>query len=71
MNEDDVRLAMKRPWVATASDGSARIPDAERPHPRSFGTFTRKSASTAIREKALPLEQAIRSASGLPPISSA
>lgn len=66
MNEDDVRLAMKRPWVATASDGSARIPDAERPHPRSFGTFTRKIGLYAIREKALPLEQAIRSASGLP-----
>lgn len=66
MNEDDVRLAMKRPWVATASDGSARIPDAERPHPRSFGTFTRKIGLYAIREKALPVEQAIRSASGLP-----
>lgn len=66
MNEDDVRLAMKLPWVATASDGSAKMPDADRPHPRSFGTFTRKLGLYAIREKALPIEQAIRSASGLP-----
>jgi N-acyl-D-amino-acid deacylase len=66
MNEDDVRLAMKLPWVATASDGSAKMPDADRPHPRSYGTFTRKLGVYAIREKALPLEQAIRSASGLP-----
>lgn len=66
MNEDDMRLAMKLPWVATASDGSAKMPDADRPHPRSFGTFTRKLGVYAIREKAIPLEQAIRSASGLP-----
>lgn len=66
MNEDDMRLAMKLPWVATASDGSAKMPDADRPHPRSFGTFTRKLGVYAIRENALPLEKAIRSASGLP-----
>ena len=39
MNEEDVRFVMQLPWVATASDGSARLPDLDRPHPRSFGTF--------------------------------
>lgn len=66
MNEDDVRIAMKLPWVATASDGSAKIPDGDQPHPRSFGTFTRKLGLYAVKEGVVSLEQAVRSASGLP-----
>lgn len=66
MNEEDVRFAMQLPWVATASDGSARIPSADRPHPRSYGTFSRKIGRYAHEEKVLPLAQAIRSSSGLP-----
>lgn len=66
MNEEEVRYGMQLPWVATASDGSARIPGADRPHPRSFGTFTRKIGRYAIQEKVLPLAAAIRSSSGLP-----
>jgi N-acyl-D-amino-acid deacylase len=66
MHEDDMRMAMKLPWVATASDGSAKIPDADRPHPRSFGTFTRKLGVYAAKENVVSLEQAVRSSSGLP-----
>jgi N-acyl-D-amino-acid deacylase len=66
MNEDDVRAAMKRPWVATASDGSAKVPDADQPHPRNFGTFTRKLGRYSVREEVVPLPQAIRSCNGLP-----
>ncbi|MEX0704800.1 MAG: D-aminoacylase [Planctomycetales bacterium] len=66
MSEEDVRFAMQLPWVATASDGNAFLPDASRPHPRSYGTFSRKIGRYAIAEKVLPLEQAVRSASGLP-----
>jgi len=66
VNEDDVRLAMRLPWVATASDGSAKVPDSDRPHPRSFGTFTRKIGLYSLREHAIKPEQAIRSASSLP-----
>lgn len=66
MHEDDMRTAMRLPWVATASDGSAKIPDADRPHPRSFGTFTRKLGVYAAKEGVVSLEQAVRSASGLP-----
>ncbi|MCE9605301.1 MAG: D-aminoacylase [Planctomycetia bacterium] len=66
MNEDDVRLAMRLPWVATASDGSAKMPDADMPHPRSFGTFTRKLGAYAVREKVISVAQAVRSSSGLP-----
>jgi N-acyl-D-aspartate/D-glutamate deacylase len=66
MDENDVRFAMTLPWVATASDGSSKIDDGTRPHPRSYGTFSRKIGRYAIKEKVLPMEAAIRSASGLP-----
>lgn len=65
MHEDDVRLAMKLPWVATASDGSAKIPDGDQPHPRNFGTFPRKLGRYVREEKVISLEQAIRSCTGL------
>jgi N-acyl-D-aspartate/D-glutamate deacylase len=66
MDEADVRYVMTLPWVATASDGSAKVADGSRPHPRSFGTFSRKIGRYAIQEKVLPLGAAIRSATGLP-----
>ncbi len=57
---------MQIAWVATASDGGAKIPGPDRPHPRSYGTFSRKIGHYSLREKVLPVEQAIRSGSGLP-----
>lgn len=66
MNEDEVRSAMPLPWVATASDGTAKVADATMPHPRSLGTFSRKIGRYAIEEEVLPLADAIRSSSGLP-----
>jgi N-acyl-D-aspartate/D-glutamate deacylase len=67
MNEDEVRLFMREPWVATASDGSTQSLDSlAQPHPRSFGTFPRKIGRYAIEGKFIPLSQAIYSASGLP-----
>lgn len=66
MSEEDVRFVMQRPWVATASDGSVKEASGDMVHPRSFGTFPRKIGLYAVREKVLPLEQAVRSASGLP-----
>jgi N-acyl-D-aspartate/D-glutamate deacylase len=66
MDESDVRFVMTLPWVATASDGSSKIDDGTRPHPRSFGTFPRKIGRYAVREKVVSLPAAIRSATGLP-----
>jgi N-acyl-D-amino-acid deacylase len=66
MSEEDVRLIMKQPWVATASDGSSQQLGRTVPHPRSYGCFARKIGRYAIAEKIISLEQAIRSASGLP-----
>jgi N-acyl-D-aspartate/D-glutamate deacylase len=66
MSEEDVRLIMKQPWVATASDGGAQVPNDTVPHPRNYGTFPRKIGRYAIADKLIPVEQAVRSASGLP-----
>ena len=66
MNEDDVRAIMQIPWVATASDGRAALPGADKPHPRYYGTFPRKIGHYCLSEGVLPLGQAIRSASGFP-----
>lgn len=66
INEEDVRFVMTQTWVATASDGSARIPRETVPHPRSYGTFARKLGHYAIRQQAVALALAIRSCSGLP-----
>jgi N-acyl-D-amino-acid deacylase len=62
-----VRLIMRQRWVATASDGGSMVPTRDTvPHPRSYGTFPRKIGRYAIEEQVIPLEQAIRSSSGLP-----
>ena len=45
MSEDDVKLALKQPWVAIGSDGSALSIEGPLrsgvPHPRNFGTIPR------------------------------
>jgi N-acyl-D-amino-acid deacylase len=66
MQEEEVRLIMRQPFVATASDGGAKVPDETMPHPRHYRTFPRKIGRYAIEDKAVTLEQAIRSSSGLP-----
>lgn len=66
MNEDDVRAIMQFDWVATASDGRATLPGADRPHPRFYGTFPRKIGYYAIREGVLTMEEAVRTATSLP-----
>jgi N-acyl-D-aspartate/D-glutamate deacylase len=42
------------------------VPSADKPHPRSFGTFTRKLGVYAREEGVISLAHAVRSASGLP-----
>lgn len=66
IDESDVRFVMQQAWVATASDGSAKLPSNAIPHPRSYGTFPRRIGHYAQREHVTSLEQAIYSATGLP-----
>ncbi|MBC8290937.1 MAG: D-aminoacylase [Planctomycetes bacterium] len=66
MSEEDVRFVMAVDWVATASDGGAYLPGADRPHPRNYGTFPRKLRYYSIDEKVISPGRAIRSATSLP-----
>lgn len=66
MSEEDMRLIAKTDFVATASDGSSKSPDDTVPHPRNYGTFSRKIGRLGIEEHVISLEQSIRSATGLP-----
>lgn len=70
MHEDDVRLAMLRPWVAVNNDSSAASPTGplaeSKTHPRAYGTFPRILGKYVREEKLLPLEEAIRKFTSLP-----
>jgi N-acyl-D-aspartate/D-glutamate deacylase len=66
MTESDLEYFMKRPYVMTGSDGNIQIPGRSFPHPRSYGTFTRKIRKYVIEDEWMTMEQAIRAATGLP-----
>ncbi len=57
MSEEDVRYAMKIPWVSVGSDGSAVRPDGPlgsgKPHPRWYGTFPRVLGKYVREERVL------------------
>ena len=63
MSEEDVRAALKIPWVAVDCDYGASNPTGvladEKPHPRAYGTFPRILGKYVREEKVLPLEVAI------------
>jgi len=70
MSEDDVKMIMRLPWVAIASDGSALRPDGVLgdglPHPRSYGTNPRVLGKYVRDDRVLSLEDAIRKMTSLP-----
>ncbi len=69
MSEEDVRYAMRQPWVSFGSDGSAFRPDGVlgngKPHPRSYGTFPRVLGKYVREEHVLTLPEAIRKMTSL------
>ncbi|HEY0157472.1 MAG TPA: D-aminoacylase [Thermoanaerobaculia bacterium] len=64
MNEDDVRYALKQPWVSVGTDADAPGPVARQSnvavHPRAYGTFPRVLGRYSRDEKLFPLEEAVR-----------
>lgn len=70
IDESDLALAMKQPWVAVGSDGSALAIEgplrAGVPHPRNFGTFPRVLGRYVREMKVIPLEEAVRKMTSLP-----
>ncbi|HYM61775.1 MAG TPA: D-aminoacylase [Thermoanaerobaculia bacterium] len=64
MNEDDVRFALKQPWVSVGAD-SGSIPPAARArnvgaHPRAYGTFPRVVGHYGRDEHLFTIEEAVR-----------
>ena len=66
MDEADVRVFLRKPWVMTASDGDLVTFGQGVPHPRSYGTFPRKIQRYVVDEAVITLEHAIRSMTSLP-----
>ena len=67
MSEDDVRVVMKQPWVAIASDGSAINLDAPGvPHPRNYSTNVRVLGYYVRDQHVLTPPDAIRKMTSLP-----
>ncbi|MGZ7039684.1 MAG: N-acyl-D-amino-acid deacylase family protein, partial [Thermoanaerobaculia bacterium] len=64
MSEDDMRYALKQPWVSVGSDGgsptAAQRAASQSVHPRGYGTFPRILGRYVREEKLFSLEEAIR-----------
>jgi N-acyl-D-aspartate/D-glutamate deacylase len=63
-SEDDMRYALRQPWVSIGSDGTAVTTEgplaAGNPHPRYFGTFPRVLGRYVREEGVITMEEAIR-----------
>ncbi len=67
MDEDDVRYILANPFTMVGSDGSAMSLDIPgKPHPRTFGTFTKVLEKYALEENLISIEEAIRKMTSLP-----
>jgi N-acyl-D-amino-acid deacylase len=62
MREEDIVAFMRQPWTMTGSDGFG----VAEPHPRSYGTFTRKLQTYALERKVISLARALHSMTGQP-----
>jgi N-acyl-D-amino-acid deacylase len=70
MNESDVELALKQPWVSVDNDYQATSPwgilGQDHPHPRAYGTFPRILRKYVREQHLLTLPDAIRKFTALP-----
>jgi hypothetical protein len=64
MSEENLRAALRRPWVGISSDGASMAPEGAflraPTHPRAYGSFARVLGHYVRDEKVLPLADAIR-----------
>ncbi len=70
MDEPDVLLALKQPWVSIDNDSQGTSPEGllaqEHPHPRAYGTFPRILRKYVREDHQLTLPDAIRKFTALP-----
>jgi dihydroorotase/N-acyl-D-amino-acid deacylase len=62
MNEDNVSMQLKQPWVVIGSDAGGFDPDSARSltHPRAYGAFTRFLRKYVREDSVVRLEEAVR-----------
>jgi N-acyl-D-amino-acid deacylase len=67
MSEEDVATVLRHPAVMIGSDGYAISPAlGSKPHPRSYGTFTRVLGEYVRERRVLSLEEAVRKMTAFP-----
>jgi dihydroorotase/N-acyl-D-amino-acid deacylase len=70
MNEQDLRYAMKQPWVSVGTDYGEEAPDGplseSKSHPRAYGSFARILGRYVREDHVLTLEDAVRKFTSLP-----
>ena len=70
MSEDDVKLAMRQPWVSVGTDYGEVSPTGplgeSKSHPRAYGSFARILSKYVREDHTLRLEDAIRKFTSLP-----
>jgi N-acyl-D-amino-acid deacylase len=65
LSEDDMKLALRQPWVAFGSDSGAVVVRNKGAHPRAYGTFARVLGTYVREQKLLTLEEAVRKMTSL------
>ncbi|HEX8187185.1 MAG TPA: D-aminoacylase [Pyrinomonadaceae bacterium] len=70
MNEDDLRAALREPFVSICTDSGARAADGplsgSKSHPRGWGSYPRVLSRYVRDERLLTLEQAVHKMTGQP-----
>jgi len=66
MNEEDLELLMKQPWMMTSSDGALVTFGEGAEHPRAYGAYPRKLRRYVLDRNVISMAQAIHASSGLP-----
>ncbi len=70
MNEDDLRAALREPYVSVCTDSGARAADGplagSKSHPRGWGSYPRVLSRYVRDERLLTLEDAVRKMTGQP-----
>jgi N-acyl-D-amino-acid deacylase len=66
MNEDNVRLQLRQPWMKIGTDAAGPDPDSTKRlvHPRSYGTYPKILGQYVREEGIISLEDAVRKMSG-------
>lgn len=68
MSEENLRAALREPWIKISTDAGARAPDRARglTHPRAYGSYPRVLGRYVREESILSIEEAVRRMTSAP-----